>query len=138
MDSNKAVFYYFCLVVVFVMLAVALMVEGIEIAIPGNPEGAWRIVSRCLIGAAVFSFPPILWKIFVREEPKEKNRSNFGWCLLWGVAWFIVVGLASAMAMAGMIKAATWTYIGSLFPAAMFFMPVVGFFSSYRPSDDAD
>lgn len=138
MDSNKAVFYYFCLVGVFLMLAIAILVGGIEIAIPGNPEGAWRIISRCLIAAAGISIPPILWKIFVREEPKEKKRSNFGWCLFWGIAWFIVVGLASAMAMAGMIKATTWTYIGALLPAAMFFIPVVRFFSTDKPSDTTD
>ncbi len=133
MNSDKAIFYYFCLVIVMIMLVMALLIAITCIVTSSPPDDqGWELIKKMLIFGACFSVPPIIWKLFVKEDPKKRKTSNNGWLYLWGIIWVIIIGIASGFLKAGMIKSSMWIYIGSLFPASMGLLPLCNFF---RPKE---
>lgn len=131
MNSDKAIFYYFSLAGAAIMYAMILLI-ALTCVVTSSPldEKGWELVKKMLAFGVCFSVPPILYKLFAKEEPKEKKASNAGWLVACGIIWFAVIGLASGFLMAGMAKTAMWIYFASLIPAAMFLLPIACFFNT--------
>ena len=124
MNSDKAVYYYFCLTVAVGMILITGVFCFLGFVSGFDPEIVSRIKKYGIFGVA-FLVPPILYKIFATKEQESKNKKPLTlYYLIVGLIWAVIIGIASGFLKAGMIKVAVWMYISSIIPVFFFFWPM--------------
>ena len=109
MNSDKAIYYYFCLTAAVIMILLTITLCIFQLALGLDSEGI-AIMKKCGIFGAAFLVPPILYKIFATKEQESKNKKPFTlYYLICALVWCVITGLAVGFmkAMRG-ARSITW------------------------------
>ena len=124
MNSDKAVYYYFCLIIAGLVITMGIIILAVEIAIPSDDLSGYKIAGKDFLIGSAFLIPPILYRKFTTKEERKKS-SKWGTTILFFSIMILCFGISSTFISYGFYKTAIAFLVLGVLPFAITVIPSI-------------